>query len=370
MENKFCMNSIYKIAIPFLFFIQYLGLGALAQIIILLFVAIEMFNGSKIYLSDADKFLFFVILIIFIFKIIQVPLVVNILVFRFYWGFSLFYLFFIVSKFKIDFLILFWITAIISIIEGVLLNTIMPIGMLKNVPVAHAELMANEIDLGLLKRAYGLASSPTSSANIMVILLASISTFQKEKFKHYFVLITAAALVSFGSGTGFVLFFIFLFVKYELYKGAKLFIGVLVIVSTVIFVLNQDINEGGILMRMSGNYFDTLIELKSTQITEVLIKLYKSFYDTLFGVSYKSIEEVRVMSDFGWIDFLECYGFIGIPLFVCFLLLKKKFFTFPIMIMLVGYFHYAVIGSIPGQILIAGVLSYELCVNKERVPVA
>ena len=101
------MNSVYKIVIPFLFFIQYLGLGAIAQIVILFFVAIELFRGTKISLSDADKFLFFGVSVIFIFKIIQVPLVVNILVFRFYWGFSLFYLFFIVSKFKIDFLILF-----------------------------------------------------------------------------------------------------------------------------------------------------------------------------------------------------------------------------------------------------------------------
>lgn len=361
------MNSVYKTAIPFLFFIQYLGVGAAAQILILLFIVIELFRGKKLSLSDADKFLFFGVSIIFIFKMLHVPLAVNTLLFRFYWGFVLFYLFFLVTKYRINFLFLFWITAIFSIAEGILLNTILPIGVLRNIPVAHVELMSGENELGLLKRAYGLASSPTSSATIMVVLLTCVYVFQKEKFREYFVFITAAALVSFGSGTGFLLFFIFLFVKYKLYKGFKVLAGALIIFGVIVFILNQDINEGGILMRISGNYFDTLIDLKSTQIKEVLDKITKSVYDTIFGASYKSIGETRVMSDFGWIDFLECYGFIGIPIFLSFLLLKKKFFTFPIMIMIVGYFHYPAIGSIPGQILIAAVLSYQLANKNDSI---
>ena len=357
------MNSFYKIAIPLLFFIQYLGLGAIAQIVILLFVVIELFRGTKIYLSDVDKFLFFGVVVIFIFKSIQVPMDVNVHLFKFYWGFTLFYLFFRVTKFKINFLLLFWITAIVSLVEGILINTILPIGVLKNIPVAHIEEMSNEIDIGLLKRAYGLANSPTSSATILIMLLTCVYSFQREKFKDYFILITAVSLVSFSSGTGFLLFFIFLFVKYKLYKGFKLLIGLCAVFGAVFFVLNQDINEGGILMRMSGNYFGTLIELKSMQITDVWDKISKSIYDIIFGASYESIGDSRVMSDFGWIDFLECYGFIGIPMFISFLIFKKLFFTFPIMIMILGYFHYPAIGSIPGQILIAGIISYHYNVS-------
>ncbi len=361
------MNSACKIAIPFLFFIQYLGVGAIAQIVIILFIAIELLRGAKFYLSDADKFLFFGVLAIFIFKTLHVSLAVNIHLFRFYWGFMLFYLFIIITKYKFNFLFFFWITAIISITEGVLLNTIMPMGLLRNIPAGHTEMLMDEINLGFVRRTYGLASSPTSSATIMVMLLASIYTFQKEKFKNYFIIITAGALVAFGSGTGFFLFFIFLFVKYELYKGFKFILGVLVVIVAVFFVLNQDINEGGILQRMSGNYFDTLIELKSTQITEAWFKINESVYNTIFGGSYKTIYDTRVMSDFGWIDFFECYGLIGIPIFISFLLLKRKFFIFPILIMIIGYFHYPAIGSIPGGILVAAILSYQVSSKNEPV---
>ncbi len=361
------MNSVYKIVIPFLFFIQYLGLGAIAQIVLILFIAIELLRGTKFYLSDADKFLFFGVSAIFIFKTLHVSLAVNIHLFRFYWGFSLFYLFFIIIKYKFNFLFFFWITAIISIAEGILLNTIMPMGIMKNIPNGHIEMLMEESNLGYIKRAYGLASSPTSSATIMVMLLTCIYTFQREEFKNYFIIITAGALVAFGSGTGFFLFFIFLFVKYELYKGFKFILGVLAIIASVFFVLNQDINEGGILQRLSANYFDTLIELKSTQITEAWSKINESVYNTIFGGSYETIYDTRVMSDFGWIDFFECYGFIGIPIFVSFLLLKKRFFIFPIMIMIVGYFHYPAIGSIPGGMLVAAILSYQVSSKNESI---
>lgn len=360
------MKSVYKIAIPLLFFIQYLGVGAIAQIVILLFIGIELFRGAKISLSDADRLLFFGVFIIFIFKMLLVPLEVNTLLFRFYWGFVLFYLFFQITKFKIDFLLLFWITAIVSIAEGLLLNTILPFGVLKNIPVQHVELITNEGGSGLLKRAYGLASSPTSSATIMVVLLTCVYVFQRERFKDYFVFLTAGALVSFGSGTGFLLFFVFLFIRYKLYTGFKFLIGLIMIFGVAVFVMNQDITEGGVLMRMSGNYFEALIEVKGMQITEVFNKINKSVYDLIFGVSYKSIGEVRVMSDFGWIDFLECYGFIGIPMFVFFLIFKKKFFTFPVLIILLGFFHYPAIGSIPGQILFGCILSYHLVIKKEQ----
>lgn len=360
------MKSVYKIVILLLFFIQYLGLGAIAQIVILFFVVIELFRGARISLSDADRFLFFGVFITFIFKMLLVPLEVNLLLFRFYWGFVLFYLFFLIAKFKIDFLLLFWITAIVSIVEGVLLNTILPLGVLKNIPVEHVKAINDEIALSYL-RAYGLASSPTSSATIMVTLLTCVYVFQQEKFKDYLVLPTAAALISFGSGTGFVLFFIFLFVKYKLYKGFKLFFGLIVIYAATVFVMSQDLTEGGILMRMSGNYFGTLIDLKTIQISEVLDKINDSVYNTIFGVNYKSIEVVRVMSDFGWIDFLECYGLIGISMFIFFLIFKKKIFTFPVLIILLGFFHYPAIGSIPGQILFASILSYHFISKKKTI---
>jgi hypothetical protein len=74
---------------------------------------------------------------------------------------------------------------------------------------------------------------------------------------------------------------------------------------------------------------------------------------------------MRVASDFGWVDLLECYGFFGVSLFVLYLIFKKRFTYLPILIFVLGYFHYTAIGSIPGQILFATLLLFKRCDKNE-----
>jgi hypothetical protein len=353
------MSRINKILIPIFFFIHYLGIGALAQGIILLLFVIEFFRGKRLSITLADIIFLFSIALLFALKLFHVEFGIDFLMLKFYWGFIIFYYYFKLSNYKFDFLLFFWLTVIITIVDFALINTIVPLEMMKNIPKAHAGIISLESKLLFFNRSYGLASMPTASATILVVLLAGLYIQQRDDFRNYHILITILPLICLGSGTGFLLFLFFVFMRFKLYKGLRFNIGVLFLLLFSYFVTKQSINVDSVFRRLSTNYFDTLIQLKSEQITDVLKLLNHSLFETLFGFNYTSSMNVRMMSDFGWIDLLECYGLFGVFSFILFLVLKRKLAYLPILIFVLGYFHYPALGSIPGQILFASLLVFK-----------
>lgn len=361
------MTKINKILIPLFFFIQYFGIGALAQVVVLLLFIVELVRGKKLKLSLVDSLLLFSVIFLFIIKLFTITLENDILMLKFYWGFIIFYLYFKISNYKFDFLIFFWLAVIITIVDFTLINTIMPLEMMKNIPKAHAEIISTEAKFLLFNRSYGLASMPTASATILVILLAGLYTFQRTDFRNFHIIITIVPLIFLGSGTGFLLFLFFVFMRFKLYKGFKFNIGVIFLVSFSYFVTTQNINNQTIFKRLSVNYFNRLIEYKSTQISDELKLLDHSFFETLFGLTYTKTMTIRIMSDFGWIDLLECYGLFGVAIFILFIVLKKKLKLLPVFILVISYFHYPALGSIPGQILFATLL-LSIPKDKNTIP--
>lgn len=353
------MSRINKILIPIFFFIHYLGIGALAQGIILLLFFIEFFRGKRLSITLADIIFLFSITLLFVLKLFHVEFGIDFLMFKFYWGFIVFYYYFKLSNYKFDFLLFFWLTVIITIVDFALINTIVPLEMMKNIPKTHAGIISLESKLLFFNRSYGLASMPTSSATILVVLLAGLYIQQRDDFRNYHILITILPLICLGSGTGFLLFLFFVFMRFKLYKGLRFNIGVLFLLLFSYFVTKQSINVDSVFRRLSINYFDRLIQLKSEQITDVLKLLNHSLFETLFGFNYSSSMNIRMMSDFGWIDLLECYGLFGVFSFILFLVLKRKLAYLPILIFVLGYFHYPALGSIPGQILFASLLIFK-----------
>ncbi len=353
------MSKINKILIPVLFFIHYLGVGALAQIIVLLLLLIELFRGKRLSITLADIIFLFSITMLFILKLFHIEFGIDFLMFKFYWGFIVFYYYFKLSNYKFDLLLFFWLTVIITIVDFALINTIVPLEMMKNIPKTHAGIISSESKLLLFYRSYGLASMPTASATILVVLLAGLYVQQRDDFRNYHILITILPLLCLGSGTGFLLFLFFVFVRFKLYKGLRFNIGVIFLLLFSYVAIKQSINDDSILKRLSVNYFDRLIQFKSEQITDVFKLLNHSLFETLFGFNYKSSMNIRMMSDFGWIDLLECYGLFGVFSLILFLVLKKKLVYLPILIFVIGYFHYPALGSIPGQILFATLLMFK-----------
>jgi len=352
--------DFYKIIIVLFFFIQYLGIGAVSQAVIVLLTINELIRGAKFKFSPINVLFLSLLFIIFYCKGFYMPLLGSLMIFKFYWGFILFYFFFTISNFKVDFSFLFKCLIVVTIVESILINTIVPLSLMKNIPVTHLEVIESESYLTIIQRAYGLASSPTASATVVVTLLACIFKLQPQAYKDSYILMAAFALVLLGSGTGFILMILFLIVRYRLFSGFRMGIGLLAIFLLVGFIAGNDIANGGVLMRLSGSYFEGLRDLKFEQFFEVWNKISRSSVELLFGYGYESLDDLRLLSDFGWIDFLECCGLLGVFLFLAFIILNaKKELLLPIAIVLIGYFHYPSLGSIPGQIVFGAMLAYK-----------
>jgi len=358
LKNK----SLVTFLITLMFFIQYLGVGVYAHILIILLILVHILNYRFYPITNFDAIFVLTVIFIFLIKALNIPPLDSFLVFKFYFGFILFYIFFKISKFQIDYRYLFIITCIVSIIDFTLINTFVPIETMKNIPGGEMNISAKELR-GAFYRSYGLGSSPTVSATIIVVLLASIFYYQRKQYKDKYILFSIIPLLMFGSGTGFFLFFLFLFMRYKLYKGKKILFGILILIIFIITITLIDQNEnGGLLSRISIVYYNFLIDLKLEQINEVLVKLDNSIIQTLFGYSYKPDEGLRIMSDFGWLDMLEACGYVGIILLWIFVIIKKKFKTPVVLLFMIGAFHYPALFSIPGQILIGALLAAE-CQN-------
>ncbi|MEG2340878.1 MAG: hypothetical protein RSA53_09340 [Odoribacter sp.] len=237
-----------------------------------------------------------------------------------------------------------------------LINTIVPIDMMKNVPGGKLNISAAEM-MGGFHRSYGLGSSPTVSASIVVVLLACIHWRQRILYKDRYILYAILPLLFLGSGTGFLLFFLFIFYRYQLYRGWKLIVGILFLFILVYFMLLMMENEdAGLLSKMSMTYYSYLISFKADQIMVVVNMLNKSLMEFLFGYNYTAGQELRIMSDFGWLDMLEAYGYVGVLLFWFYVILKRKILNIPVLLFMIGAFHYPGLCSIPGQLLFGALL--------------
>lgn len=352
-------NNITTFLVALIFFIQYLGVGVYGQVLVILLILLHIVNRKFHTLTNFDTIFLLSIVSVFLIKALNIGIVNSVLILKFYFGFILFYIFFKITKFQLNYKLFFILTCIISSIDFILINTIVPIQMMKNVPGGELNLSAQDIR-GDFYRCYGLGSSPTVSATIIVVLLASVFYYQKRQYKDKYILFTIAVLTMFGSGTGFLLFFIFLFMRFKLYKGLKLWFGLLILTLFVfvLMLIDQSAN-GGLLSRISIVYLDFLIDLKVEQTSEVLVKIHESIIQSLFGYNYTSNEGLRIMSDFGWLDILEACGYLGTILIWIFVIVKKKFFNPPVLLLMIGVFHYPALFSIPGQMLFAALLVRE-----------
>ncbi len=311
------------------------------------------------YLSEGERFLLLGLVILFAVKQINITFYDNLTIFRYYFGFVIFYFYFKLSGFRIDYKLLFWMTVIITTLDWLLINTVLPLEMMKNIPKEHVETILMDKQSWIFFRSYGLASSPTASATILVVLLSSIYIQDKDHFNNFLILICLFPLILLGSGSGFFLFMLFIIIRFKLYKNAKVFIGLLSILMLILYVQTQDINERSVFSRLSVNYISHLYDLKTYQVIEVLHTIGNSSFEVLFGCSYSQNDNLRIMSDFGWIDFLECCGIVGVLFFIIFIWIKKKIVFLPVLIFLLGYFHYPALCSIPGQILFASFMIWN-----------
>lgn len=284
---------------------------------------------------------------------------------KFYMGWGVVTLFLHYSKISINVNRLILLFCYEIILEFVLINTVIPQSVLPNYPNLGYEIMT-----GSFKRVYSVGCNATTSATILVMLLGYREAIRKSgvlicsKHGNWLVeLLSFGAIVCFGSGTGFVLYLLYLLYRFNLLKMKYVLILVAVLIGIYMAFSYITIKDGSIFQRLSGEYLVYLWELKEWQISDLISEhKVKNIY---LGADFKYEEDSLIWGDFAYLEYYISLGVIGISVLVLFVLKYiNSLNCFPIIVGIVGAFHYGGICTFPGQLVLA------LCVllDKHTLP--
>ena len=253
--------------------------------------------------------------------------------FRFFWGFILFYLLFKSGiQIQIDKLLIF--LSVLTIIEAVLINTVISAQLLPNFPSMEAA--SHFAPAGDYQRPYSFGGSASVTSVILVAFLAVSRLGWRGKS------LVISAISACMSGSGFIAVII-----YFLARTPR--IGYLLIVPAIIGVVySADI------YKISPDYLFYLLDFKIGQITDN----YSSAF--LFLGEPLQASEGSAGGDFAALTFLQYNGLVGLFLFFTFFVLNiNKLNWLPILILLVGALHYGVIFFFPGQLALGYILNIK-----------
>lgn len=250
---------------------------------------------------------------------------------RFFWGFLLFYLVFKSGiQIQIDKLLVF--LSVLTILEAVLVNTIISAEYLPNSPLASNmppgffEGFANS---GLYQRPFSFGGSPSVTSVILVAMLAASKLGWKGKS------LAIAAILACMSGSGFVALFIYFLAI--VHSSATL-----LLVPAFIGIVYSEIIE-----KISFYYISLLVEFKTNQIMSEI-----PMDSLLMGVPLETRPETGIGGDFAGLSFFALNGFVGLLLLLIFLVANtNKKNWLPLLIMFAGTLHYGVIFFLPGQLM-------------------
>jgi hypothetical protein len=281
---------------------------------------------------------------------------VGIMYWRLYWGWIVFYLFFLANPTRR--LKYVWVLPIITCVEYVLIQLFPSVsGILPNYNMT--DFISYQDISGINSGVHSFGGNRTVTS----VILAALYFDEKErKGKHQIYYFVATILAFSGLGTALL----FLFLARDKFAASnqsilKRFIPTIFSICVLLILL---FGEHGF-ERVKFSYLSgTIIGYKLDQIEEA-----KNLYDYtlrnfLFG-EYVNNSSNQIVSDMGitFGDFLALQfavdnGLLGIIAFALFVGSGvNKMNSVPIMIMLIGTFHYHVIFSLPGQIVFGYLLA-------------
>jgi hypothetical protein len=262
---------------------------------------------------------------------------------RFYLGFIFFYIFFKEGKgINVDRLLL--ILACLTILETVLVNTIIPIDLMPNYLDSVGSAISHKTEFfGFYQRPYGFGANPSVTSPLLVALLA-LRTNTKSKCLLY---ISVLAIIISCSGSGYIALILYVFLR-----NKKHFICIALILIIVVYV---DDSMSLLFSKISPEYLKFMYIYKLKEIT-IYFKTCTVF-TFLFGSLY-SDGVLSICSDFAMMGLLKTQGAIGTLLFLG-LILKNinKYNCHAILIMIVSSIHYGMIFCLPGQLIFAYALT-------------
>ncbi|NVK73384.1 MAG: hypothetical protein HWE24_07890 [Oceanospirillaceae bacterium] len=257
-------------------------------------------------------------------------------VFRFYFGFFVFYIYF-KSTDEISLEKLFWLVLVLVPVEALIVNSIISPHTMPNYPSADA---SSHFNPGGYQRPYSFAGNASVASNILVVFLAMYP------FKKIAMFFSVFSVFVFSSGSGLISLILFFFMRFfrVFFVFLCLFLVFFVVYysSLVSFLDSFD-------FKINSKYIDYLMDFKLNQIAVVFHGF--TSMDYLFG-NISSLSD-GYGGDFGWLYFIAANGVISFVVLVFYLLTKVSAKTLmPIVLLLASTFHYPVIFFLSGQIVL------------------
>ncbi len=346
-------SRVLRVLVVASLFIAYSGHTYFAYFLFLI-ILIPMLPRLSLRTKDA---LFLSAVITFaVFKAVVESDPVNVYqIFRFFFGFTLFLVFFRqVDESSLNVTTALIIAAVVTLIEAFLVNTFLPISVMPHFPHSIS-IGAPE---GFYQRAYGFAYNPSATSTLLVCLMTlSLRNTTLSPLSRYILdAIGAAAVIACASGMGYFLlavYFIFLSRYGSGIKGVIL-LGAALGYLYYFFVLDQgpDIVDAeiGIAHKISPDYLHFLTSYK----LELTDEIPDDLFQLLIGRDYGPEGNIPLLSDFGWLDFLATCGVMGLLLYGwCILSNLRPSNCAPLLILLLGATNYGGLFTLPGQILFA-----------------
>jgi len=342
----------------FLFFLPLFGMGFPAYLWALLFIVLK-FKSLKF--TRFDFFFLILILTFFFIKLGETEIVANLTLFRYYFGFYVFYLYFKCRHVELDFEKLLLFIFIVICLEALLINTVIDPTVLPNYPPTAEEDVINKTFMNFYKRPYSIGNNASITGTLIIaILFYAYSTgvgLNQTKLNTIFYL-SFLSILLLASGTGLMLLILFLIYRLKPFKNiVNSAMSVLLVALLYYVIFKTEITNFDDFDKISSIYFDFLIEFKSQQIEDVLAKMHHG-YQYLIGIEFENKTEIVTWSDFAWNNLFECFGIIGVLLTLAFLFVKaNKYSYLPVCLFVIGAFHYAGMYALPGQLFLGYILA-------------
>lgn len=282
----------------------------------------------------------------------ETSLLVGFLYLRLYWGFLFFYFYFKANRTSLD--SLFVILCLVTIAEYLAVN-LNPglIGFLPN--YQQTELLLDHLQtVGLLGGVHSFGGNRTVSG---VLLLAIFIHFDRAHSRLKWVALVGTVLCF--SGLALVMTLGYLVMRNATVRHSPYMLAVAVGGFAIV-------GQGEELFyRASFAYFrDVILDYKLDQIDRAVQMLFAAPEVPFIGAHGGETESLEVpgysltFGDFLFLEFLVNYGVIGSVLFAAvFISNLNRTNAWPLLVIVAGTFHYHVIFSLPGQVIVAWFLN-------------
>lgn len=362
LYNNYNSSARKEYLFYLLFFLPLIAGPAIAYVFIVISIVLFIINNKNFTIFG---FMFAIcLLFVLMYKFLQIGDIGKWQdMSKFYLGWPLIYAYLYYSRTKISIDKLIILFAIEVIVEGILINTIIPSSTLRNYPHDN-ELDYNQIFIGeFFHRVYSTGTNASVSATIMCMLLSIRESLRKNGILNKNLLSEVLALISiilFNSGTGYMLYAFYL-----LYRANVLRLKNWPVIAIVAFlaVLALDYfsnSDDAYSVHFSWEYVSFLFDYKADMYKDYL-SLFDNWEVYLFGIDFAHYPSIT-WGDTAFIEFFVSFGIIGYSLLFGMVLPKiNKYNWYPLLIGLIGIWHYGGIFSLPGQM----VFSYALLINSD-----